>query len=216
MKYFQLSIAMHLRTSFDTIFRTLFTTAAAGLLFVSSAFGQSDTYRVDVEKSVLSWEGHRFFGGMHTGNIDLRDGALQVAADKLTGGSFRIDMNSIVVTDVQGDPAERLAAHLKTEDFFDAGNHPVATFRLKHIDYAGDRRAAIVGDITIRGITQQISFPAEIAINDGKLHAVAAGIRVDRTVHGSQYGSVSFFRDLGRKIVNDEFVLNVELFAKKQ
>lgn len=195
---------------------TLFANLFVSLIFVSFAFGQSQTYHVDVERSVLSWEGHRFFGGMHTGNIDIKEGVLQVDADQLVGGTFRIDMNSIVVTDIEGDPAERLAAHLKTDDFFDVANHPQATFRLKHIDYAGDQQAAIVGEITIRGITQQISFPAVITMGEGRLHAVAQGIRVDRTVHESRYGSVNFFRDLGRKIVHDEFVLHVELFAERQ
>lgn len=183
-------------------------------LFAASSFGQSGTYRVDTEKSVLSWEGHRFFGGKHTGTIDLQSGTLQVSDGKLSGGTFAIDMNSIKVTDIQGDPAQRLAAHLKTEDFFDAANHPQATFQLKHIDYADEKRAALVGDITIRGITQQISFPAEITIEGTQVHAVGNGIRVDRTVHESHYGSVKFFRDLGRKIVHDEFVLNVELVAE--
>lgn len=198
--------------NFKAVFLTILSTVCVATLTLA----QSLIYQVDVDKSKLDWEGHRFFGGMHTGNIDLHQGSLNVSDGKLSSGVFQIDMNSMVVTDIEGEPAERLAAHLKTDDFFDSEKHPYATFRLKHIDYAGDKLAAIVGDISIRGITQQISFPAEITIEGDQLRAVARGIRVDRTVHDSQYGSINFFRDLGRKIVHNEFILNVELFATKE
>lgn len=198
--------------NFKAVFLTILSTVCVATLTLA----QSLIYQVDVDKSKLDWEGHRFFGGMHTGNIDLHQGSLNVSDGKLSSGVFQIDMNSMVVTDIEGEPAERLAAHLKTDDFFDSEKHPYATFRLKHIDYAGDKLAAIVGDISIRGITQQISFPAEITIEGDQLRAVARGIRVDRTVHDSQYGSINFFRDLGRKIVHNEFILNVEIFATKE
>lgn len=198
--------------NFKAAVLTLFSVVCIATL----SLAQSLTYQVDVEKSKLDWEGHRFFGGMHTGNINLYTGKLSVLDGKLNAGVFQIDMNSIEVTDISGEPAERLTAHLKTDDFFDVEKFPYANFRLKHIDYADDKRAAIVGEISIRGITQQISFPAEITIEGDQLHAVARGIRVDRTVHDSQYGSINFFRDLGRKIVHNEFVLNVELFATKE
>ena len=181
-----------------------------------SAFAQNKQIVIDPQKSSLNWEGHRFFGGMHTGTIKLIKGEARLSDGKLAGGEFTIDMNSIKVTDLEGETAERLATHLKTADFFDAENHPVAVFRLRHIDYASENLAAIVGDIVIRGTAQQISFPAAINVKDGLFHASAKGIRVDRTVHDSQYGSLKFFRDLGRKIVHDEFVVHLELFGTVQ
>jgi len=180
------------------------------------AYAQDQKLVIDPQKSTLNWEGHRFFGGKHTGTIKLVKGEGLIADGKLTGGEFLIDMNSIQVTDLEGETAERLATHLKTDDFFDAGNFPQATFRLKYIDYASENLVAIVGEIVIRGIAQQISFPAEISFANGQFHAKAQGIRVDRTVHDSKYGSIKFFRDLGRKIVHDEFVIDLELFGSTQ
>lgn len=196
------------------IFITIFTLFLSGIYF--GAFSQNKKLVIDAQKSTLNWEGHRFFGGMHTGTINLLKGEGRLSEGKLSSGEFTIDMNSIQVTDLQGETAERLATHLKTADFFDTGKHPVATFRLKHLDYAGENLAAVVGDIVIRGIVQQISFPAEIKVEDGTFHASAKWIRVDRTIHDSQYGSIKFFRDLGRKIVHDEFIIHLELFGTVQ
>lgn len=185
-----------------------------------TAFGFSQgvgvqPYTLDRASSAISWEGHKFFGGKHTGTISLLEGTFEVSEGKLVGGQFRIDMNSIRVTDLQGETAEKLAAHLKTDDFFDAAKHPVATFTITNVDYAGEKQAAIVGDLTLRGITQELVFLAAIEVDGGTLQATASGVRVDRTVHDAKYGSARFFRDLGRKIVSDEFTLDIQVKATR-
>lgn len=189
------------------------------LIIVSfTAFGFSsgtdvESYTLDRASSTISWEGHKFFGGKHTGTISLIGGEFDVYEGKLTGGQFTIDMNSIKVTDLQGETAEKLAAHLKTDDFFDAVNHPTATFTITNVDYATATQAAVVGDLMLRGIKQELVFLAEIDIQAGVLQAKASGVRVDRTVHDAHYGSARFFRDLGRKIVSDEFTLDIQVKA---
>ncbi|HWK58478.1 MAG TPA: YceI family protein [Parapedobacter sp.] len=187
---------------------------AVFFLLVSFKPHELAQYKVDITRSALSWEGHKFFGGKHAGTIELLNGTFEVADNKLTGGTFAIDMNSIRVTDLTGETAEKLANHLKTDDFFDAVNFPQATFVIKRVEYADEQRAAVLGELTIRGIAQELAFPATITITDGKLNASASNIRVDRTVHDAKYGSVRFFRDLGRKIVSDEFTLNLEIQAE--
>lgn len=184
-------------------------------IFLTSSFKSSTItpYAVNIQKSTIAWEGHKFFGGQHTGTIQLLDGQLIVEDNQLKGGTFTIDMNSIHVTDLTGETAKKLADHLKTDDFFDAVNYPTATFNIKHVEYANDHQAALVGDITIRGITQELVFLAEIHIEGTQLKASANNIQVDRTIHEATYGSVRFFRDLGRKIVKDEFALAIELYA---
>ena len=72
----------------------------------------------------------------------------------------------------------------------------------------------MVGDLTIRGITQPVVFRATIDIAGNQLHAVAPEIRVDRTVHEAKYASVRFFRGLGRKIIEDDFTLALEIYAR--
>lgn len=175
----------------------------------------AQTYTLDPAASTIGWEGHKFFGGNHTGTIDVRDGRLQVVDGKLVGGSFTIDMNSIQVTDLEGETAAKLAAHLKTDDFFDVPNHPVATFEISRVEYGGANQAAIVGDLTLRGVKQQLVFLATIDVKGGTLQATAKGVRVDRTVHDAKYGSIRFFSDLGRKIVGDEFTLDIAIQATR-
>lgn len=219
-----LSQALNLIAYYNYTFmkRNKLTQAISFLLLMVSftAFGFSGgddhgTYVLDGASSVISWEGHKFFGGKHTGTINLSEGQFDVQDGKLVGGQFTIDMHSIKVTDLQGDPAEKLAAHLKTDDFFDAAHYPTATFVISHVEYAGANQAAVVGDLTLRGIKQELIFLAEIDIQGAILEARASGVRVDRTVHDAKYGSARFFRDLGRKIVSDDFTLDIQVKASR-
>lgn len=194
----------------------LLSIAIGFLSFITMVHAQNvtDKLQVKTDQSSIAWNGHKFFGGKHTGNIKIQSGEISVADGKIAGGSFLIDMNSIVVTDLQGETALKLANHLKSADFFDAGNFPTANFVIKKIEYAKDK-AAVLGELTVRGTKQEISFLANVQAEGDTIRATAKDVRVDRTVHGSQYGSLRFFDNLGRKIVSDVFTLNIEIVASK-
>jgi polyisoprenoid-binding protein YceI len=51
--------------------------------------------------------------------------------------------------------------HLRSPDFFDAEKYPDIVFTLKSIDKAGDDKFNVVGDLTIKGITKEITLDYE-------------------------------------------------------
>ena len=48
--------------------------------------------------------------------------------------------------------------HLRSADFFDVVNHPAITFRSKQITAAGSDHFKLTGDLTIRGVTKEVTF----------------------------------------------------------
>ena len=56
----------------------------------------------------------------------MKEGKLEFDGDNL-GGSFVMDMTSIVVTDIDGDGKRNLEGHLKDDDFFGVNEFPTAT-----------------------------------------------------------------------------------------
>jgi polyisoprenoid-binding protein YceI len=72
------------------------------------------------------------------------------------------------------------------------------------VDAAGGYQ--VTGDLTIKGITQPVSFPMTIAENTAK-----ASLKIDRTLYDIRYGSNNFFENLGDKAINNEFDLEVTL-----
>jgi polyisoprenoid-binding protein YceI len=56
---------------------------------------------------------------------------------------------------------EQRDAHLRSADFFDAENHPAMTFKSKRITADSTGGFQILGDLTIRGVTREITLSAE-------------------------------------------------------
>ncbi|MEL6590748.1 MAG: YceI family protein [Bacteroidota bacterium] len=69
------------------------------------------------------------------------------------------------------------------------------------------------GNLTIKGISQEISFPAMVNITDNALTAKAS-FTIDRTMWNIRYGSGKFFDDLGDKVIYDDIELSLDLNAK--
>lgn len=179
--------------------------------------GATKTLPVDTQKSSLVWTGKKI-GGEHTGKISLTSGTLQVDGNKLVGGTFEIDMNSITNTDLtDADYNTKLVGHLKSDDFFGVEKHPKARFKVtKATPIAGAKAGAnnyqINGALTIKGKTENISFPAAVNMNENSTEAVAK-ISVDRSKFDVRYGSPSFFADLGDKAIDNEFIIDLKLVS---
>lgn len=167
-----------------------------------------ETYTVDTERSIIDWSAKKVGGG-HTGTIKITSGSLVYNGKSLLKGSFLIDMSSIT-----SDNA-RVTTHLKSDDFFAAEKTPNSKFEIIKVTSAGADRVNVMGNLTIKGITQPLSFPATIKQQKGIVVAVAKGIRVDRTKFDMKFRSKTFFLDIGDRAVDDEFELSINLVAKK-
>lgn len=92
--------------------------------------------------------------------------------------NVRIETNSI---DTSNDRRDN---HLRSEDFFAAERFPAVTFQSKRIERSDDG-LVLIGDLTIRDITREVSIPFEIAgpvtMENGRKRMGAEGtLRVDR------------------------------------
>lgn len=189
------------------------TTGFALILFLL-AFGtlQNKTYNIAVTESVLTWTGKRMTYD-HSGSIDLKTGDITFEGDHITGGQFIIDMGSIRDLDIKDEKRNsRLTNHLKSEDFFEVASYPTATFIITSAEPNLEKKGSynIVGDLTIKGVTNTISFAALVERDDSKLKASGI-ITFDRTKFNVKYGSGSFFDNLGDKVIHDDIQLSVEI-----
>jgi len=169
---------------------------------------KDEKYTVDTERSKIDWTAKKVGGG-HTGTIKINSGSLTYNGKSLTGGTFLIDMSSITSDN------ERVTNHLKSDDFFAAEKNPNSKFEITKVSPAGTDRINITGNLTIKGISKPVSFPATIKQQKDLIVAVANGIRVDRTKYDIKFRSKTFFLDIGDRAVDDEFELNINLVAKK-
>ncbi len=185
-----------------------------GLHTMAFAADKKVEYKVDKQKSKLEWNAKKVTGA-HNGNINLSDGKLISDGKNVTGGTFSIDMTSITDKDLtDAGYNEKLVTHLKSDDFFSSAKFPASTFVITKITHATGGKATVKGNLTIKGITKELEFPATIKTSGNTITAQGK-MKVDRTKYDIKYGSGSFFDNLGDKAIDNEFELDVEIIATK-
>lgn len=168
-------------------------------------------YNVNIYESRLQWSGEKPAYG-HSGTVNIKSGELYFDKNKLTGGKIEVDLSSIKVISLDAKSSDKLIGHLKSADFFDVAKFPIATFVVTTAEKKQDDTYSITGDISIKGITKSISFPAIIVIEDKNLSADAE-LTVNRIDFGANYGSVS----LGTKpeeVISDHMDIKAEIKAR--
>ena len=166
--------------------------------------------KIDTKNSLVKWTGYKVTG-QHEGTITLKKGELKFDGDSnLIGGVFDMDMTSINTTDLDGGSKDRLDSHLKNDDFFSVSKYKTANLVFTKIMFSRNendyKNYAVDGDLTIKGITNPISFEINIYKN-----SASVDLKIDRTKFNIKYGSASFFDGLKDREIYDEFDLEVRL-----
>ena len=176
-------------------------------------------YKLQPQLSTLGWEGKAVTHG-HNGTMQFTGGDLQVNGNQVVGGTVTVDMKTLKATDIT-DAANhaKFVGHMSSDDFFNAEKFPTSTFKITSVKpIAGAKadadNATITGDMTIKGVTQQISFPAKVGVKNG-VAAATGKVTIDRTKFGLKYGSKTFFDSIGDKAIYDTFDLTFNVVAKQ-
>lgn len=195
--------------------KTLFVTALVALSMVAVAGKPGkkapQTLKVDTNASTFNWLAKKLTGE-HNGTVKIQNGSLITDGGKLVGGDFTIDLSTIKDLDIQGEFAGKLETHLKSADFFDVAKFPTSALKITKAMAKGGENYDITGDLTIRGTTQSITFPAIVKVT-GKTATASAKFEVDRTKFGLTYRSKSFFENIGDKMIYDNFTVEVKIVA---
>lgn len=179
------------------------------------------TFVVDTAASKVRFTGYGV-GKNHPGNFKLASGTVSIDSNKVTGGSFVININSLAVEE-EGDMYQnKLKPHLLNGDFFDAEKFGTAKFEITGIEpYKADSKDTsiveganfnISGNLTLKGETKNITFPARIDLDDNTLKG-KANFDIDRTQWKMNYGND---KTLGDKFISEKVNVELDLTANRQ
>jgi polyisoprenoid-binding protein YceI len=174
-------------------------------------------FAYNTSASTVYWEGTKP-GGMHHGTIEVVSGNASTDGEMITGGSFELDMTTIRNEDVQNDGMrERLVNHLLSEDFFYVEKYPKASFVITGVEQMPGESSMhmVTGDLTIRGNTNQITFPAEITMEDQVIRARTGKIVLDRTRWEVNHMSKSVFASMKDNFIDDEMVVKLDVLLDR-
>ena len=175
---------------------------------------QPGAYNLLADSSKVAWLGTELTTKTHFGSLRAQSGKLKIDKDGEVAGNITIDMQSIIVEDLKGRSKEVLENHLKSDDFFGSNNFPTATLEFRSLNrYDNDGGQIFNGNLTIKGITNEVEFSAKLIKQTPLLHAVGKLV-FDRSKYNVRFRSGSFFDDLGDKLILDNIEVDINLIAE--
>ena len=188
-------------------------------------------WNVNVSESKIEWIGTKV-SGYHTGIVPIKNGEIYVNNEEVTGGKFVMDLANLVVSgpkSVSDANSKKLQGHLRSADFFDVEKHPEGTFELTNVQlYKGDAikdsadsrqdeiseykvtnpTHLVSGNLTLKGITKNIEFPARITVSGNTAEAIAK-FNIDRKDWGIIYPGQP------DDLIRDQIHLGISIKASK-
>lgn len=173
----------------------------------STAAVKGDALPITPDTSKVEFIGSKVTG-KHDGGFKQFTGTIDLVNGKAEESSVSVDIDmASVFTDADG-----LTEHLKTEDFFEVSKFPRSTFRSTKIaaDSAKGADSYIVtGDLTLRGVTNSISFPATIKVSEADV-SVNADFSVNRKDFGINYAGMA------NDLIRDDVVIKLDLKSPRK
>ncbi len=166
-------------------------------------------------ETMISWDAKKVVGG-HQGTINASTGTLEVKGNKIVGGNFILDINTIKCTDLEdAEKNGKLIGHLKSPDLFDTEKYPNAAFQITNVSEASGK-SVISGNLTIKGIKKNISFPATVSVSENGAIIKSEQFDIDRTEFDIKYNSGKFAdpAKLGDYLIKDNVGIVVSVTAK--
>lgn len=173
-----------------------------------------EKYSIDTKESVITWEGSMLLDieEEHKGYVYLSKGELMIEKGQLVGGTAEIDMNTIEYGDKENKNTP--IKHLKSPDYFDVEKFPISTIAITKVESVRDHTVKVTGDLTIKGVTHPVTFPAKMDVKDGIAKA-SGKLTIDRTEWGIRYASGKFYDTVADQVVSDNIEFHMKIVAEK-
>ncbi|MDA7977766.1 MAG: YceI family protein [Pirellulales bacterium] len=159
-------------------------------------------YALSQDNMSVTFVGEKPNGESHRGRFETLSGHMKFNADNLDECSVQvtIDMDSLW-SDAQG-----LTNHLKQNDFFNVVEYPESKFVSTQFTHVEEDTYNILGNLTIRDVTKEVTFPAIITQKDDALN-----LTIEYSLKRTDF-NVNFKPDQ----VNDMVPLKIAINAKQE
>ena len=188
------------------------TAAAAPVARTSNAPGAAPVrWQIDQAHSELTFRIRHLVSRVN-GSFNTWSGTIVADPANLAGGSVSVDIQTASI-DTNN---ERRDGHLRSDDFFDAENHPTITFRSTRVVASG-RDLQVHGNLTIRGITKPVVLRGRMLEVGGAPGRRRIGFEAETTINRMDYG-VSWNRaaEGGGVTLGDEVTISIAVEAVEQ
>jgi polyisoprenoid-binding protein YceI len=174
----------------------------------TSSAPTTTTWSIDASHSLVEFSAKHMMFTTVKGRFTTVTGLILDVSDDPTRSSVKaeIDASSISTGDEKRD------GHLRSADFLDVETYPTITFTSTRVEGSREHFKAS-GDLTIRGITHQVTLDAEFQ-GSGKnpWGKDVAGFAAQTTINRKDFGlNWNVALEAGGVLVSDQVKINLEL-----
>ncbi|MFE7744134.1 YceI family protein [Nocardia sp. NPDC057455] len=166
------------------------------------------TWAIDPAHSTLGFSVRHLMVSKVRGRFTDFSGKLVIGEDGSASAEAEIRVDSVTTDNPQRD------AHLRTADFFQAEQFPVATFKSTGFRVNGDD-FVVDGEFTIRGVTKPVSLDVEfLGVNPGMGQGPVAGFEAETVINRRDFGiTIDMPLPDGGAVIGDKITLTLEVEA---
>ena len=182
------------------------------LMLALTAVAHADTWNVDPNHSSMGFTVKHLVITKVNGEFKDYTGKIEFDGKDVSGGKvdFVIQAKSITTGNDKRD------GHLRSPDFFAVDSFPTLTFKSKKIEKADSTHFKLIGDLTMRGVTKEVTFDCTF---NGVVQAFGdtrASFSATTTVNRQDYGiNWSKTLDNGGLIASNDVDIHLEIEAVK-
>jgi polyisoprenoid-binding protein YceI len=179
------------------------------------------TYSTLGDHNHVDWQAwHVGKTGERSGSITIMSAEASVNEGMLAGGTWVLDMKSVTVTNFKGDETPKnakLQGHLMSEAFFLTDSFPTSTFEItSSMDtMIGESNTMISGNLTMKGVTKNISFPAKVEISETGVSITSGTFEINRTDWGLSYLAAGMEGVLADQVIDNEIEFTIHANVTK-
>ncbi len=168
------------------------------------------TYQIDPDHSSFQFKVRHMTVSNVTGEFKKIKGIASIDENDLTRLTVEVTLDA---ASVNTDQAKR-DEHLKSGDFLDVAKYPTITFVSKKVIRVDQNRLKVVGDLTIHGVTKEVSVDVdgpspEVKDPGGNIRRGATGtLKINRKDFGMVWHKTL---DNGGLVVGDDVNISVEV-----
>ena len=169
------------------------------------------TWAIDPAHSSIDFSVRHLMVSKVRGQFENFSGTITVAPDGTPSVNAEIDVTSLNTGNEQRD------GHVKSADFFDVEQYPVATFASTSVRPNGEAYL-LNGILTIKGVTRPVSLDLEFnGASPGQGYGEVSGFEASVVLSRRDFGiDIDLPMETGGAVVGDKVTITVNIEALKQ
>ena len=176
--------------------------------------GQVTVWQIDPAHTLVEFSAKHMMFTTVKGRFAGVKGTIRVDGQDVTRSSVEAEIDAATLDTRTTDRDN----HLRSPDFLHVEQHPTITFRSTRVERAGDDRVKVIGDLTIRGTTRQVTLDTTLN-GQGKtpFGTTVAGFTAETSINRKDFGlNWNVALEAGGFLVGDTIKIQIEVEAVQQ